>query len=331
MLESFYRFVISKRNRAYDTELLRSYHGALPVICVGNILVGGTGKTPTVLYLVSKLVEKKFSPVILSRGYGGKEKGPIQVSKEDKAERVGDEPLLLSLRSGCPVVVSRKRALGAQFIETKKLGDVIVLDDGLQHRALSRDLNILCVDVSSEARIESFLSDKLLPFGRMREPIEEGLSRTDLILFHHRGPRRADFQPSELHEEMSFAEIPYFEAWMENIRVVKPEDGEEIAPQPVSVFCGIERPQGFYRAVEEAGYKIHLRASFRDHHPFREQELQEIVESSGDTPVVTTLKDFVRVPEAYRSQIYVLEGEIALSDEERFFEAVTEAVANHRT
>lgn len=161
-----YGVASSVKNHLYDTGVLSQYTTSIPVICVGNITVGGSGKSPVVQMIVSKLLSQGKRPVILSRGYGGSERGPIEVKEEHLASAVGDEPLMHKkhFRQTVSVVVARKRAHGAQFIEEKSLGDIIVLDDGYQHRALNRAVNILLIDRSSKEKEHLWRKKTLFTF-----------------------------------------------------------------------------------------------------------------------------------------------------------------------
>lgn len=191
-ISAAYGFVTHLRNIAYDQKWLSSYKSSLPVICVGNLTVGGNGKTPLVLWLATQLLARAHRPVILSRGYGGRHPGPRLIAGDaDRAVDVGDEPLMMARRRICPVVIARRRVAGAKMIESQKLGDVIILDDGLQHRALERDINLLCVAAATESQVEKFLFGAMLPRGLQREPLSDALARTDAIIWQSRNPQPA--------------------------------------------------------------------------------------------------------------------------------------------
>lgn len=166
-LALLYGFAVRLRRSLYRLNVLASVRLPVPVIVVGNLTVGGTGKTPLVLWLAAHLRNEGRKPAILCRGYGGADAGPRKVSADDDPGRVGDEPLLLAMRSGCAVWIGRDRAAaGARLLETHPDCDVIICDDGLQHYRLQRDLEIA---VEDERGLGNGL---LLPAGPLREPAD---------------------------------------------------------------------------------------------------------------------------------------------------------------
>ena len=183
LLSAIYNLLTKVRNLLYDKGILSSYKSNLKVISVGNISVGGTGKTPLVIYLSKILKDKGYKPVVLSRGYKGSIKGPHLITDTNTYHEVGDEPLLIKNLASVPVVIAKKRVKGAKIIEELKLGDIIILDDGFQHRALKRDLDIVCIDASSEESVSKFFTDKLMPAGRLRESRASGLKRANAVVF----------------------------------------------------------------------------------------------------------------------------------------------------
>ena len=174
------------RNRLYDSKVFKTYRSALPVISIGNLTVGGNGKTPLCHFLAEQLRERGMQPVILSRGYGGSLRGPHRVTDSDTPDLVGDEPLLLSFLCRVPVYVSRSRVAGVQLIEQQKTGNIVILDDGFQHRALHRDLDVISSFVGTPQAIENLVEGQLLPLGRFREDRDEGLARATLLVLAER-------------------------------------------------------------------------------------------------------------------------------------------------
>ncbi len=207
ILAALYGAVTHVRNIAYDRKWLSSYRSSLPVVCVGNLTVGGNGKTPLVLWLAEQLLARGRKPVILSRGYGGRITRPRLIAGDaDSVVDVGDEPLMMAQRRICPVVIARSRVAGAKMIEVQALGDVIILDDGFQHRALERDLNLMCVAAANDSQAGRFLSGTLLPHGLQREPLSDALARTDAIIWQSRNPE----PPVAIPHDSRIRDIPIF-------------------------------------------------------------------------------------------------------------------------
>lgn len=297
-LSLLYGAITRARNALYGCGALRSYASALPVISVGNLTVGGNGKTPLCLYLVEELRLRGLKPVILSRGYGGRLKGPYRVRPTDSARDVGDEPLLMAIASGGPVVVARSRAHGARMIESEKLGDVIVLDDGFQHRALGRDLDIISMFAGSEDALDAFVKGELLPLGRFREDRDGGLQRAGLFVVSYR-----NVVPSG--EEMPVVDarvlslippgVTVFRAAYEFLEVRALQSGSAVTPRKIHAFAGIANPQGFFSSLERVGYAVEARHEFPDHYAFTEDELSRLVDANPGVLFVCTEKDAVKI------------------------------------
>ena len=180
-LSWLYSAITCLRRWAYQHGYLTSQRFDLPVIVVGNITAGGTGKTPLTLAIVEYLKQQGYRPAIVSRGYGGQTQYPAQVTLNSTAQQVGDEPLLMFLQSRVPVVVAPKRAEAVAFLQDKQLADVVVCDDGLQHYALARDIEIAVIDGA-----RGLGNGKLLPEGALREPPSR-LKTVDLIVVNGQG------------------------------------------------------------------------------------------------------------------------------------------------
>lgn len=298
VLSLLYGGVTRARNALYNRGRLRSYTSALPVISIGNLTAGGNGKTPLCLYLVEELRSRGLKPVILSRGYGGKRKGPYLVKTDDAPGDVGDEPLLMARTSGVPVVISRSRSHGAQMIEREKLGNVVVLDDGFQHRALARDLDIISMFAGSEDAVDAFVEGELLPLGRFREDRDAGLQRAGLFVVSYRSvvpfgqempavdPRILSLVPSG---------VTVFRAAYDFLEVRSLQSGSAISPRTVHAFAGIANPQGFFDSLGRVGYVVEERHEFPDHYAFSEAELARLVDAYPGTLFVCTEKDAVKI------------------------------------
>lgn len=258
-----------------------------PIICVGNIVAGGAGKTPVVLALAEMLKEKGFNPHLLTRGYGGHESGPLQVApSRDTAFDVGDEALLLVEKA--PTWVATKRALGAQAaIESG--ADIVVMDDGLQNAVIYKDFSIITIDGKV-----GFGNKAVFPAGPLREPLHFGLSRGDaFVIVGEDKTGAADYI-------RRFSKAPILYATLE-----PNDDNPDIAGQSIFAFAGIGRPLKFKETLDAVGANVEGWAAFPDHHPYEEEDLREIIlgaEMRG-VPVITTVKDFVRVPPSLRARI----------------------------
>ncbi len=276
-----YFYIISIRNFFYDKKFFKSYKLSVPVISIGNLSVGGTGKTSIVRYLCENLADN-FHIGILSRGYKRKSKGTLIVSYKGKIQenwkRAGDEPFLLAKifeKKGLQIsiVVDENRVRGGEKA-VKELGvDLIILDDGFQHRRLKRDLDIVLIKKDD-------LKNRVLPFGRLREPLTS-LKRADAIVLTYQ-----DYQPFDY----SLQDKPIFKLYRKNWRVlnykleeINPKDKEFIA------FCGLGDNRQFFITLKRLNLKIKKMISFPDHYDYSNFTL------SPDESYITTLKDGIKL------------------------------------
>lgn len=283
---------------------------ARPVICVGNLVAGGAGKTPVVLSLVGLLQDKGYNPHLLTRGYGGEEEGPLQVSPDrDTAEDVGDEALLLVEKA--PTWVARSRPQGAQAaIDTG--ASVIIMDDGFQNPSLYKDFVLLVVDGTS-----GFGNGKIFPAGPLREPLAFGLSRAHAVLII--GEDKADVA----RQVQEHTAVPVLSARLEAC-----PDNPEIFSKTVYAFAGLGRPQKFKETLEAAGAIVEGWAEFPDHYPYAEEDLKELVAAAEakNCPVITTAKDYVRLPETLRKKVLKFSVRLVWKDEEEVLRLALEAL-----
>ncbi len=256
----------------------------VPVICVGNVVTGGAGKTPVVLALASHLAGRDIEAHFLSRGYGGALAGPQAVDPGRHGYRdVGDEALLLAARAPC--WVSQDRAAGA---EAAALGaDVIILDDGLQNTSLAKDISLVVIDGGY-----GLGNGRLLPAGPLRETLKSALGRAHGVVVV--GPDRAGVGQMIDRAQPQTRPLPVLTA-----RLQPDPEATALAGQAVVAFAGIGRPGKFFDTLAEIGCSIAARRTFPDHHPYEADEIMEIVElaASLGAQAVTTAKDFVRLPE----------------------------------
>ena len=260
------------RNALYDRKRLRARRLHGPVVSVGNLSAGGSGKTPFVMLLGELLKSRGVKFDVLSRGYGRKSRGVLLVDPAGQPQEFGDEPLLIARRLQVPVIVGEDRYEAGRFAEDRFGARLHLLDDGFQHRALARDFDIVLVTPQDA-------SDRLLPAGRLREPLS-ALRRADVVVL-----------ASGASEE-SFA-IQGKIVW----RVKRGIVAEGIPARPV-VFCGIARPQNFFLQLRAANVEPAAQAFYRDHHAYNEKDVRELLEvrqRSEAGGFVTTEKDAVNL------------------------------------
>lgn len=265
----------------------------VPVVCVGNLVAGGAGKTPVALSLSQFLPGLNY----LSRGYGGRMEGPVLVDRErHTAALVGDEPLLLA--EAAPCWVSRDRVLGARAAADFG-ASCIVMDDGFQNPSLVKDLSLLVVDGGV-----GFGNGLCMPAGPLREPIERGLERADaLVIIGEDKTNAARFAKT----------LPVLHARLET-----EVEAESLRGEPVVAFAGIGRPEKFFATLEEKGAKLVGAYAFPDHHPYHPAEIGELVteaEASG-AALITTAKDYVRLPKHLQEQVGMLQVSLVWDDED---------------
>ncbi|EPY03218.1 tetraacyldisaccharide 4'-kinase [Magnetospirillum fulvum] len=278
-------------------EQAEQYRPAVPVICIGNVVAGGAGKTPVAIALAKRLIAAGRHPHFLSRGHGGTEIGPraVDLLRHDAA-RVGDEPLLLA---GCaPTWVARDRSEGA-VAAVATGADLIVMDDGFQSGRIAIDLGLLVVDGTY-----GFGNGRVIPAGPCREPPERAFARADALVIV--GEDRAG-----LAERAAAANLPVIAA-----RLVPAADAPDLAGQRVSAFAGIGLPEKFFATLRGVGAAIVAAHPFPDHHPFTRAEIETILaeaEAAGAV-AVTTAKDRVRLPPDLRERVLALPVELEWRD-----------------
>ncbi|MEO1551748.1 MAG: tetraacyldisaccharide 4'-kinase [Pseudomonadota bacterium] len=268
------------------------YTAPVPVICIGNLNVGGTGKTPVVQDLVTGLAEKGLRPVVLSRGYGGQIAGPVAVVPADHTARdVGDEPLLLAQFT--PVWVARDRAMGARAVVEAGAGDVIVLDDGFQNPTLAKDLSVLVVDAE-----RGFGNGRVMPAGPLREPVAAGLSRAAaLVTMGPASPGR------QLAQSLGPQAPPHLSGELAPLQT-----GLSLAGAPVIAFAGIGRPERFFASLRDQGADLIATHPLADHAPLADAFLRRVIQDARarGARVMTTEKDAMRLPDWARREVQVL-------------------------
>jgi tetraacyldisaccharide 4'-kinase len=276
----------------------------MPVICVGNIVAGGAGKTPVALSLAAKLATR---PALvgrvhaLTRGYGGELAGPVRVDPlVHDAWKVGDEPLLLA--RALPTWVARNRVSGAAAAVAAG-ANLLILDDGLQNPALLKDLAFVVIDGGA-----GFGNGRVIPAGPLREPIADGLARADAIVIVGADRTGAADRIAKLRPD-----LPILQARL----VPTPESAAALRGKPLVAFAGIGRPQKFFDSLQELGCDLKAMRSFDDHHPYSAKDAAALIALAGEheARLVTTAKDAVRWPGDAERKPLVLDVEIAWDDE----------------
>ena len=274
-LSLLYGAGVSWRNGLYERGRLVTRHLQAPVVSVGSISAGGAGKTPFLIMLGELLKEREFAFNVLSRGYGRKTKGVRLVDPSGMAQEFGDEPLLIARRLGVPVIVGEDRYEAGRFAEEKFGLQAHLLDDGFQHRRLARDFDIVLIT-------QRDLHDRLLPAGRLREPLSS-LERASALVFV---------------DDTQAEGIPVCagqRAWRARRGIVALETKDTCF-----AFCGIARPETFFTDLGKAGVTVVGTRAFRDHHAYTAQDVEGLYrlgQGSGATAFVTTEKDAVNLGE----------------------------------
>ncbi|MEC9266992.1 MAG: tetraacyldisaccharide 4'-kinase [Pseudomonadota bacterium] len=260
----------------------------IPVLCVGNAVLGGAGKTPVALSLAEALIQDGHRPHFLTRGYGGSAQGPHAVDLEtDTAATVGDEALLLARTA--PVWVAKDRAQGARAAQAAGASH-IVMDDGFQNPGVAKTVSILVVDAQS-----GFGNGRIFPAGPLREPAAAALDRAGIVVVM--GPFDAPAPPG------------IDAAGKAVVRACVVAAAPPLPPgTPCLAFAGIGRPEKFFATAEAIGLKLLRRRAFPDHHPYSEEDLRRLVQDarSRGARLITTEKDAVRVPPRYADDVTAL-------------------------
>lgn len=274
-----------------------AFHADIPVFCVGNIVMGGGGKTPVVQAIVKALRTAGKNPAILLRGYGGYEAGPLWVDAlQHDARMVGDEALLHAAHA--PTLIARDRAKGAKTIAENKAVTHIIMDDGLQNPSLYKNQNWIVVDGSNPVG-----NNLPFPAGPLREEMDVAVRRAQALVV-------IGEDATDLQTRYQFL-LPVLRARLQPIGNMDWQGKDVIA------FAGIARPERFFKTVTELGAVIVKTQAFADHHAFTNRELDDLLQQAQKTGavLVTTRKDWVRLAPAYQAQIQVVDVALVWDDE----------------
>ena len=279
-LSALYGAVVKARNRRYQSGVLKSYRLQGPVVSIGNLSVGGSGKTPFLIALGKLLQQRGLEFDVLSRGYGRATTDVALVDPAGSPRDFGDEPLLIARQLQVPVIVGADRYAAGQFAEQRFGPCMHLLDDGFQHRRLARDFDIVMVSPSDK-------QEALLPVGRLREPLSS-LMRADAVVLTNDAPC----------DGLLLA--PYL-VW----RVQRDVDVANSLKEACFAFCGIARPQAFFEQLREAGIDLAGTRTFRDHHLYTEFDVDKLLalrKRHNAKAFVTTEKDAINL-QAHASKL----------------------------
>ena len=289
------------------------YEGRAPLVCVGNAVAGGAGKTPTAIAIGRRLMERGLTVHFLSRGHGGSETGPLQVDPgAHTAAEVGDEPLLLAAYA--PTWIAKDRVAGATAADAAG-ADVIVMDDGLQnHPSLRRDLAILVVDAA-----QGFGNGRVMPAGPLREPAAAALAKAHGIVLIGAGPVPP---PLDVRDPR-----------LMRARLAPLAQGMSLTGVPVLAFAGIGRPEKFFATLKAMGAQLVRTIPFPDHHAYSRLIVERLVREAHDLGAmpVTTEKDMVRIPAHLRGDVRIVTVELRFDSDDQIEALLDMLPARHRT
>ena len=290
-LTAFYCLLVFVRRFFYRTQIFKSFELPVPVIVVGNISVGGTGKTPLLISLCELLKQQGYRPGIVSRGYGGDFEGEHLVIKDDEAKQTGDEPYLISRRTDCPIVVGRNRVAAAQLLLKESDCNIILSDDGLQHYRLGRDIEIAIID-----RSRQFGNGFCLPSGPLRESVSR-LNDVDFVVDH----------VVDLDKECNSFALQFSDVI--NLKTTEIKPVSHFHDVQVHAVAGIGHPSRFFNQLKNNGLDV-IEHDFPDHYVFTQQDLM----FNDDSPVLMTEKDAVKCQEFSGDNLWYVPVNAILSE-----------------
>jgi tetraacyldisaccharide 4'-kinase len=282
----------------------------IPTICIGNIVVGGAGKTPVSMKIGNLLIKAGYNPHFISKGYTGVIKDSTKVQPWHSPVSVGDESLLLSKIASTWIGINRTKS---SYLAKKNGADCLIMDDGFQNPSIGKDFSIVVIDGEQE-----FGNKRVIPSGPLRESILRGLSRTNAIIVIGK--------ISNNLKTIIPSKIPIFNAKFDIKKNNKIYKGKNI-----TAFAGLAYPDKFFKTLKANGARIEKEITYPDHHIYNENDLLSLAESANKTKsiLVTTMKDFVRIPKSYRPLINILDGEIIFENESMLVEMLSNILENY--
>ena len=285
----------------------KAYKSSARVICIGNITLGGVGKTPLVIKIVETLLKKKFRVGVLSRGYGSRLSSKIPVivdGKKHTAIDVGDEVFMIyqKFKGKVPVCICTNRANGAKMLENKV--DIIIMDDGLQNYTLSKDKSVIVFDGQT-----GIGNGFIFPAGPLRETLKRGMKKADAIVVIRKIKR-------SFEKKLSKYNLPIF-----NAKTVA-KNLDKFKGKSVIAFAGIGNPHKFSDTLRTENIKIKRLFEFPDHHEYSDSDFKKIINIAKGLPILTTTKDYVKVPKKYQPNITPVEIDLNIDRADDFFNTI---------
>lgn len=310
-LSWFYQFFMFLRRQGYNLGLLPIKRVNYPVIVVGNVTVGGTGKTPLVIWLAEYLKQQNLNPGIVSRGYGGAAtRWPQQVRPDSDPYMVGDEPVVIARRTACPVAASPDRYAAAEGLIEYEKCNILICDDGLQHHALARDIEIAVIDSSRR-----FGNGRCLPAGPLRESLGR-LKSVDMVVSNGK-PEHGEYQMEYILQPLRML-----------VDEKKQMDIDRLKDQTVHAVAGIGNPAKFFALLRKHGINT-IEHRFQDHHRYTRRD----IEYGDDLPVVMTEKDAVKCIEFADSHHWYIPIDVKMGNifEHRFSMLLKDIIDGQKT
>lgn len=309
-----YGAIVWIRHQLYQRGILKSYRSAVPVVVVGNLTVGGNGKTPTVIWLIEQLTQRGIEVGVITRGYGAKAPyTPLLVSDSQNATQTGDEPLLIYRRTGAPVVLSPNRQAAIELLLSRYPSiQLIISDDGLQHYALKRDIEWVVIDAKKR-----FGNGWWLPAGPMRER-QQRLKSVDAILFNY-GSLKTECLSHKQSVSYALSSQPidtsFYLAPLQAVNLLTQEKKPLTDFSKVIALAGIGFPERFFRLLTDHQLILHKTASFTDHHRFQEADLTSLTTEDDLLPILMTEKDAMKCLSFAKASWWFIPIDAVLSQE----------------
>jgi tetraacyldisaccharide 4'-kinase len=333
-LSAVYGLGVRIRNALYRRGIRKTYDVEVPVISVGNLTTGGTGKTPLVELLASRMAEKGLRVCVVTRGYGRHSTGRVVVADNGivlaDVNEAGDEPFMLAenLRGRAAVVCDKNRVTAARWAIETLGSQIIILDDAFQHQQIQRTVNLAVIDAT-----DAFGNGRLLPAGRLRDPLTE-LRRADCVVITRANESEYAERLRAQIEEIA-GPIPIFTS---NIKLagVRPLDqtrsAKGVTDRQVSIasFCGIGNPNSFATLLRREGFDVVYSREFRDHHRYSQSDILQLAREAsarGAQALITTTKDAVKLSSlAFELPCYVVDASIQIEEPEAFFRFIDQMI-----